>query len=94
VNWGLETLSGVRWKEVGDEIPGSSSSAGSESSRSRFLSGGDSALSTKEALRLPRKDILNLKQSKAELSYHLDVESYCHRTETISDHHLVEDNHP
>ena len=43
------------------EIPGSSSSAGSESSRNRFLSGGDSALSTKEALRLPRKDILSLR---------------------------------
>ena len=75
-------------------IPGSSSSANSESSRSRFLSGGDSALSTKEALRLPRKDTLSLRQDKAESSYHLDVAPYCRRMEMISDHHLLEDNHP
>lgn len=46
------------------KVPGSSSSAGSESSRIRFLSDGDSALSTKEALRLPRKNILSLRQGK------------------------------
>ena len=75
-------------------IPGSSSSAGSESSRIRFLSDGDSALSTKEALRLPRKDILSLRQDKGELSYHLDVAAYCHRMEMIPGRHLLEDNHP
>lgn len=81
-------------ERIEDRIPGSSSSAGSESSRSRFLSGGDSALSTKEALRLPRKNILSLRQDKAKSSYHLDVAPYYHRKETIFDHHLLEDNHP